>query len=339
MAKKALLILILVTLSSGCVHSEVEDQVFHPIIQRAQATSLYARDVDWDQLNREFVSALGDRTLSEKGSSDALELLINALEDKHATFRLRGNGEIIAAYSGGEVRRDHRDPEFLATVVNDVDAQFSYELLAPEIGYLNVVGIGPGDVRQQAASIRNGIATLVDHGAKRWIIDLRYNGGGNINPMLAGLAPLLSEGSVGGSVNAEERLVSLYAIRQRQFYDTGRLVVEFGETVPLVPKEPKIAILLSRYTISSGELIAVAFKGQPNTRFFGEPTAGYTTVTGYEAVSDDVIMLLSLSVFTDRLGHRYHGRVGVDEYVEFQHEVSDTKGRTLSSAMEWLGEG
>ncbi len=244
----------------------------------------------------------------------------------------------MAAYSGAAEDNDTRDTKFINTVINDVSAQFSFAKMSPDIGYLKVVGIGPGDVRQQAEAIRGGIATLVDQGARRWVLDLRYHGGGNMNPMLAGLAPLLSEGTIGGSVDAKDSPVSSYEIRQGQFYDTGRLAVDFGQPGPTIEKNPKIAVLVSRYTISSGELVAVAFKGQPNTRFFGEPSAGYTTVTGYDAVSDEMIMLLSLSVFTDRAGRRYDGGVGVDEFIEFQHQTGEGKGPIFSSAIEWLGQ-
>ncbi|MFT6809253.1 MAG: carboxyl-terminal processing protease, partial [Saprospiraceae bacterium] len=56
-------------------------------------------------------------------------------------------------------------------------------------------------VKKNTIKIRNGIIDLHGRGAKKWILDLRYNRGGDINPMIAGLAPLIGDGNIGGSVD------------------------------------------------------------------------------------------------------------------------------------------
>lgn len=69
------------------------------------------------------------------------------------------------------------------------------------IGYLRVVGIGPGDVKSQSDIIRQGLLDLNKKGIHQWIVDLRFNGGGNIEPMISGLAPLIGNGFVSGAIN------------------------------------------------------------------------------------------------------------------------------------------
>jgi hypothetical protein len=39
-------------------------------------------------------------------------------------------------------------------------------------------------------------------------------------------------------------------------------------------RTPKVAVLIDRRTGSSGEAIAIAFRGRPETRFFGDHTEG-----------------------------------------------------------------
>jgi carboxyl-terminal processing protease len=158
-----------------------------------------------------------------------------------------------------------------------------------------------------------------------------------MNPMIAGLAPLIGDGFIGGSVDNKNELVREYRIEQGQFFDTGNQVAEMDH-LPAIEPDEKVAILLSRYTISSGELLAVVFKGKENTRFIGEATAGYTTGNGWEQVTDELIMNISEGVFVDRNKVRYDTKVGVDETIEFQHLVEMEEDRQITRAMAWLNE-
>ena len=80
------------------------------------------------------------------------------------------------SYTGEIEENDHRDAGFINTVINDISAKFSYKLLENKTGYLKVVGIGPGDVKEQADFIRKGLTELKAEGVDKWIIDLRLMG-------------------------------------------------------------------------------------------------------------------------------------------------------------------
>ena len=99
-----------------------------------------------------------------------------------------------------------------------------------------------------------------------------------------------------------------------------------------------MAVLLSRYTISSGKLVAVSFKGRDNTIFIGEETAGYTTGNGYDKIDDELVLVISQSVFIDRNKNRYNSNVGVDENLEFQHNVNIVDDNQINRAKDWLNE-
>ena len=49
-------------------------------------------------------------------------------------------------------------------------------------------------------------------------------------------------------------------------------------------------------------MLALAFKGIPNVVYFGQETAGLTTGNSRFDLSDGSIILLTTSVFVDRLG-------------------------------------
>ncbi|MFK8055208.1 MAG: S41 family peptidase [Saprospiraceae bacterium] len=332
--KSSLYIPLLFLLFTTC-KSQPANTTYAPIITKAQKVSLYSDAIDWEAVNTKYVELTEGKTSTED-LKPGLQYLINALEDKHATIRSAFDQSIIVSYSGELSGEDNRKANFINNVMNDVSAKFSYQLLGDSVGYLNIVGIGPGDVKAQADFIRHGLVELKAKGVDRWIVDLRFNGGGNIEPMLSGLAPLVGEGFIGGAINRTGDIRE-YTIENDQFTNWGRLTCEMEE-MPSVSADEKVVVLLSRYTISSGELVAVAFKSRDNTLFIGEETAGYTTGNGYEPVGEELVLVISQDVFIDRNKNRYDGKVGVDEKSEFRHGVKMMDDNQVARAVEWLGQ-
>lgn len=198
---KQLLFTVVMLLAIGEIYGQ-EETNYHPIVQAALAESYFAKNVNWPTLDVEFKKRFGSGK-NKDSINTALTYLINTLGDKHASFRSSKDYRPVAYFTAYETLNDTdtrpRDPEFFNTVINDIEARFSHKQLNPTTGYLKVVGIGPQvNLIEEAQRIRQAISDLNDSGVSKWIIDLRFNGGGNMNPMIAGLAPLLSEGSIGG---------------------------------------------------------------------------------------------------------------------------------------------
>ncbi len=330
-------LLVLLLLATACKSQEKKNE-WHPIVLKAKETSLYTKQLDWEKINTEFkkLTAGKEQTADIK---EGLQYLINSLGDKHARFLSAKDYSIVVNYKGA-IAEDNEGPKpkgaFINSVINDVSARFTYQLLEDDIGYLKIVGIGPGDVKEQSDFIRNGLLDLKKQGANKWIVDLRFNGGGNIEPMLSGLAPLLGEGFVGGGINSADE-VRTFRIEKGQFYNYDRLACAMNE-LPKIAASEKIAVLLSRYTISSGEMLAISFKGREQTTFIGEPTAGYTTGTGFDIVNEELALVIAQDVFIDRNKKKYHGKVGVDTYMEFQHLVAIEEDKQIDKAMVWLNQ-
>ena len=327
-------ILTILLFLSSC-KGQKKEITYHPIVLKAKETSLYSDEVDWKKVNAEFE----ELTEGQKNTEDlkqGLQYLLNSLGDKHGQFRSAKDNSLIVSYNGKVEGTDNRDPKFISTVINDISAKFSYKLLSDRIGYLRIVGIGPGNIKEQSDFIRKGLIDLKSKGVEKWIVDLRFNGGGNMEPMISGLAPLIGEGFIAGSINKDNEIRG-YTIENGQFTNFGRLVCEM-DNLPKVKSNEKVAILLSRYTISSGELVAVAFKGKENTVFIGEETAGYTTGNGYDKINGDLVLIISQDVFIDRNKKKYNGKVGVDEKIEFQHNVNLENDNQIKRAKQWLNE-
>jgi hypothetical protein len=88
----------------------------------------------------------------------------------------------------------------------------------------------------------------------------------------------------------------------------------------------RVPKLLGPQVASSGEAIAVAFQGRPNTQTFGGPTRG--TPTGIEGftLSDGAVIGLTVGQFADRTGRLYGPLGGL---------VPDESGGEVE-ATEWL---
>jgi C-terminal processing protease CtpA/Prc len=99
---------------------------------------------------------------------------------------------------------------------------------------------------------------------------------------------------------------------------------------------PKIAVLTSRWTVSSGEIVATTLKGRPNTRFFGEATGGYTTNNGWDILGEEIILNISTGIFTDRNGKAYKHNIPVDIEIPFEVIKDKEKDTCIIAAKKWL---
>ncbi len=153
------------------------------------------------------------------------------------------------------------------------------------------------------------------------VVDLRGNGGGDMGPMLAGLSPLLPDGTalewIGRSLHSTPVTISGNGVR-----GGGTPTTTTAQGKAHVP----VAVLVDGQTASSGEATMLAFKGL-DARTFGQPTAGYTTANMAYRLPDGAEFAVTTSFERDRTGRVYQG-----EPVE-PDEVTD---HPEQAAQQWL---
>jgi len=194
------------------------------------------------------------------------------------------------------------------------------KIVENKLGYIDVPGFSGGaqDVMDQHTTrIQKIISELDAQSPCGWIIDLRENGGGNMWPMLAGLGPVLGEGTLGAFVDAD-------GLKQDWGYSNGgswletqsNVITKATEPIYVLQEEqPPVAVLIGPRTASSGEAVVVAFAGRPNTRRFGQPTTGLSTGNSDFTLSDGAVMILTTVTFADRTGQIYGGKILPDETI------------------------
>jgi hypothetical protein len=160
-----------------------------------------------------------------------------------------------------------------------------------------------------------------------WIVDLRGNTGGTMYPMLSGVAPLLPDGPALTFRDRSGRTAVSVTVQA----DGAGLGGRTGTRVPEVPKvagQP-VAVLQDGRTGSSGEAVLAAFRGLPDVRTFGAPSAGYTSANTPYRLYDGAVLVVTESVYVDR-----DGTPLTEEPLAPDQEADDA----AAAATAWLSE-
>jgi hypothetical protein len=189
-----------------------------------------------------------------------------------------------------------------------------------------------------ADSIRFGIAKQAENRVRGWLVDLRVVSRGEVSPGLAALGPLLGNGTPLGWLRPDGR-------RGRWTHHEG--IVEYApgrepdsRLVSVVaPKldvsSLPVAVLIGPRTSGAGEALALAFRGRPNTRFFGEPTAASGYARERIRLSDGAELRFATGRLTDRTGRLLEGAIVPDDSL---NAALLTGGRDslTAVALRWL---
>lgn len=305
------------------------------VINLAQAYSVYTDNVpDWNQLRQALhEQATGARQLGDL--MPAFETLYRELKDFHGAVHFQN-------------RRYNRYYKLEAPL--PIDQQAWQEIqsgriplraarLAGRYGYIAIPLIPAFDqetIERYAHAIRDSVDRLASTPVDGWIVDLRRNGGGNMYPMLTGLAALLGDGPVGGTVDNRGAGNGEWSIRSGNFFWNDYQTTHLD--APAVDgKADKVVVILGRYTCSSGEALAVAFRGRPNTLFIGEQTTGYSTSNSWRVLREDFIVQFAEGYFRDRQGGVYKDGLIPDRYVIDGDDYDNlTADRKIQEAIRWL---
>lgn len=154
-----------------------------------------------------------------------------------------------------------------------------------------------------------------------WILDLRFNTGGNATPMLLTLYDFLGNSDIWGELNAEKKLVRKFKLLNGSYIQKSQTMASINPKGQLLNKE-KVAVITGMFTGSSGEVTALAFKGRPNTIFIGENTAGYTTGNVTWPLPFESFIALTTGYDSDRNGN-YYPYITPDVVVSKQDNFED----------------
>ncbi|MBA3813661.1 MAG: S41 family peptidase [Alphaproteobacteria bacterium] len=283
--------------------------------------SVMRKKVDWKKLEDEAFQLVSN---AQKTSDTypAIYHILDKLGDNHSFLMKQITSE--------------------ALVEEKEDNQLSFnctkgEMLHHKIGYILLSGFSSRDdqtTEKYALHINEIIKNLAKLDPCGWVLDLRQNGGGNMWPMLAGVAALLGDGKLGSFVDPDGN-EDEWSCKEGKILSEAGVMVEYlpQESIYRIPANSPITVLIGPDTASSGEAITVSFKGRPHTRFFGQKTSGLSSANQGFPLTDGAELFLTTAYFADRHQNIYTDGISPDE---FTSEGENHEDSTLKKATEWL---
>ncbi len=290
--------------SAAPVFTGTPDQVLDTAIELIRKHALNASRIDWPALEPQLRLAIKNEQDPAAAHRPIRELL-KRLEDNHS-FLVEPAQASQAENSG----RSAMEPQV--------------KLLADGIGYIlmpGYLGIGKADADAFVGSLASAIDEVAPEVRNGWIVDLRQNGGGNMRPMLAALKPFLGNASLG---SFEDVYGKRSPWRVEPYFD--------HVASPRDMSTAKVAVLIGPRTSSSGEIVAISFRGRPATRSFGQPSDGRVTGNRSFGLPDGSQIHLASSRERDRQGNLVEKRVEPDILVT----TGQGRDSILQVASEWL---
>ncbi|MEU6497574.1 S41 family peptidase [Streptomyces sp. NPDC046984] len=280
--------------------------------------SLLRHEVDWtDVRSRAFSEARGAQKTAD--TYGAIDLALYSLGDRHSLF-----------WEPNEAKE-----HFGATVAH-IDG-LEGRSLKGRVGYISLPGV-QGSQETYDQYVRQGRSAVAKAGAADacgWVVDLRPDTGGNMWPMLAVAGPILGDGEAGAFIDADGNK-SVWSIEYGSPYVDGKLA-GWSDGRPFAGSAPPVAVLTGKRTASSGEAVVVAFRGRPQTRFFGEQTSGVPTGNEMYRLSDGAMLVLTEVKDADRTGRAYDAPIPPDaEIVKDPRPVARNQDEVLQAAQSWL---
>jgi carboxyl-terminal processing protease len=312
--KKYLLYMLIVNIYTSCENrnsqnlSPIAKNYIDEVIALLQNNSINKNKMNWEEFKNDiYRHAKNAKTI--ENTYQSISYAISKLDDRHSYF---------------VAKIDSQDTSDLKPL------PFLQDEIVPEnIGYIRI-GFCMGDKEQTNNYINSVTEKIIKQdktNKKGWIVDLRGNFGGNMWPMLVAIGPILGEGILGYSFYPDSSFYT-WNYKDGKIYDENGVWGQSTNTYHLKSYTPYVAILTDNVTASSGEAVAIAFKGRDKTKSFGIQTFGVSTGNRLHTLSDGSRINLTECVFADRNKTKYGSSVNPD--------VKCDEKETLAKAVSWI---
>ncbi|MFD2907206.1 S41 family peptidase [Flavobacterium ardleyense] len=265
---------------------------------------LYKDKVEWSELRTKVVKDLPQYPDFKSSLKEVATIFDFAAADhcsvKYKDVSYTGNfpGPTAKDFSEQWLGKYKTKPNFEVKVLDD---QFGY-ILMPEIIMDDFSSKNTHSIAQPMYDSINKIKN--SHQLKGWIIDLRFNTGGNCVPMLLGLYDFLGDNDIWATINLEKEVISKITLSKGK-YISGSKKISYINPKGILLDTAKVAVLTNIATGSSGEVTALAFKGRANTIFIGEKTNGKTTTNRVADLAFGAYISITGGYDADRTGTFY----------------------------------
>jgi len=313
----------------SCSNSPLSDtekkDYFNAFLKIIKNNSIRKDSIDLEMIQEKIFSNL-DEIKSIEDCHQVVKTTLLELKDNHSFFMDKKEVEKWSSTSS-----DYRKKDLIT---------FTGKLLDADIGFIKMNGFSCGDslsCMYYSDSLQGLIKSIDRKNLKGWVLDLRENTGGNCWPMLAGIGSLLGEGVCGFFLDAHENSSSLYYENGVAGMDSTPLVRVSRKPYELYNKNAPVAVLTGENTMSSGEIVAIAFRGKTNAKSFGGSTKGLSTGNTSYFLPDSSVVFLTSAIDADRKGKFYGGKIVPDSLIEERWgNLIRKSDNTVDVAKEWI---
>lgn len=315
--------------------SQDSTKVFYDkIFKSLEVAYLHKKDFDWKKLKAETFENL-EKAKDFKSSLKEVKILLEKIGADHSKVMYQGKNYGPAV----EISWENFSKQWMTKFA--AKPQFEAKILDEKYGYILMPSISFDDfssenVHRIAQPLYDKIAGLkTNNKLEGWIVDLRFNTGGNSAPMLLALYDLLGDNVVWGTLDADKKLINSTKLN-KGVYDQGEKKPSYIKPSGGLADKSKVAVIIGGLTASSGEVTALAFKGRSNTIFIGEKTLGKTTSNMVVTLPFDARMPLSIGYDCDRNGN-YYEQIIPDITVSKQDNFDDLlQDKNIQEAIQFF---
>ena len=258
-----------------------------------------AQDKDTMQVT---ITKIYEGTPSEEAGLKKDDVIVSADGTDATSMELTDFVKLIRGEEGTTVHLEIYRPSTEETLEFDVERKnvelpsVSSQMLENNIGYIQISEFQS----KTAEQFESALSSLKDQGAQSLIVDVRGNGGGLVDSVVAILDDILPEGTV---VYTEDKYGN------RQDYTSS------GDTYLDMP----IAVLVDQNSASASEIFAGAIKDYNYGTLIGTKTFGKGIVqTVFSLPEGDAIKITTAKYFTPD-GNYIHG-VGIEPDIELEYQ-------------------
>lgn len=272
---------------------------YDSLIDQLKSNYIYKERTNWESINPIKQNAMESSSFEE--SLSYCTALFDTINGSHLN--------IFSDYGWYKWSkgRQYKQEDFNLNFLTEYEAQpgFEVKVLKDQYGYILLPGMLMIDLPQDSIDMESQrmydkiMEVVSTTTLKGWIIDLRFNIGGNVFPMLAALYHFLGNNSVYMSLDKDGVVQELTKLENGAVYDDRK------NMATIIPKQQAdiktpVALITGILTASSGELVAVSFNGRQNVQIIGEPTAGMLTGNTLTQLPFDVKLTLTSGYLADR---------------------------------------
>jgi hypothetical protein len=334
------------TSNDSSTSAKAKELLLDTIVTIFQTRSIYKDKVNWNDLKPQLYNSIDySSPNSAKAIIPAYIKLSEILNITHGT--LFYEGVPYGAFNGGFQQMQNRISDNIREAAKKQEYNFRTKIIGKRYGYISIPAIEieysedmekvKQELKKKASVIQDSLCKLNIPGLKGIILDLRLNGGGSMVAMIGALTSLYDESTIFSFVIADGTSQKIIKGKKYITFDNDTLV-KLEPKCP-VSNQVKLAVLISPYTVSAGEQIAISFEGRDNTIFIGEKTKGMPTGVQSMAIRKDLVLDYAGSYAGDRKGKAYENGVSPDITVvmgdDFKNLENDKK---IQAAIKWFTE-